>query len=130
MRSRRGFLGTVLALIGLVAVAPAAEAVESVPDRVADDPLLGLDLWEHGYEVGERMGYEGAKLIVVPSAVVAGALYDFMGHLTSGEPMTLGRSYTVLSLMGAFEEWAKERGLDVNNADVQGWADRLSTDPT
>lgn len=171
MRSRRGFLGTVLALIGLTAVAPVADAgadgaedyrlwrgpdgtyaflnprgeiydgpptrvmldtLEAFPSRVPDDSATSIhqhpypDDWEDRYKLGRAVGQGRVRVDSAPSAVVAGALYDFMGRLTTQDtPLILSSHHSVYDLMEAFTAWAKERGLDVDNADVLGWADRL-----
>ncbi len=53
---------------------------------------------------------------------IAGALYDFMGHLTTREDVTIASArHTPNDLLDAFCEWAAKRGLDPNDADVEHW---------
>ena len=73
------------------------------------------------------MAAERAVLINTQRAIVVGALYDFMGWLTTrDEPITVSRSHTVYAVMDSFQAWAKERGLDINAADVEHWQKRLA----
>lgn len=59
--------------------------------------------------------------------LIAGALYDFMGRLTTGEEeITLSGHHEPHRLLAIFEAWAAERRLNVANADVQHWSFRIS----
>lgn len=85
------------------------------------------DVYAKGYLDGLDQQMQGIKRLDVPSAVVVGALYDFMGRLTTlDEPITVSRSHTVYGVMDAFQAWATDRGLDINVADIQHWQERLS----
>ena len=55
-------------------------------------------------------------------SIVAGALYDFVGHLTT-LPTTIkaGASETVYDVFDTFKAWAMKRGLDIDKAMVEDW---------
>lgn len=54
--------------------------------------------------------------------VIAGALFDFMGHLTTRDKViTLGASEEAGAAVEAIEEWAATRGLSLDEAAVGGW---------
>ena len=55
-------------------------------------------------------------------SIIAGALFDFMGHLTT-LPKTIktGDIHTPHDLLNVFTVWAKERGLNIEKAMVQDW---------
>ena len=55
-------------------------------------------------------------------SIIAGAIFDFMGHLTT-LPKTIkaGGSETPYDVMDAFKMWAHTRGLDIEKAMVQDW---------
>lgn len=56
------------------------------------------------------------------SRTVAGALYDFLGYLTSLEkPIRLGSSCNANPAINALKQWAKERDFNIEDADVQTW---------
>lgn len=58
--------------------------------------------------------------------IVAGALYDFMGRLMTGEEeLTLSGHHEPHRLLEIFAAWAAERGLDIHDADVQHWSDEI-----
>lgn len=60
-------------------------------------------------------------------AAIRGALFDFMGFLTTREePIEVGASHDATLLMDLFTEWAESRDLDINGpTDVEGWRDHL-----
>jgi hypothetical protein len=59
-------------------------------------------------------------------ALIAGALFDFMGHLTCREErLTLSSRDLATPAVAALGEWAKKRGLDLNVADVPDWHNAL-----
>ena len=58
--------------------------------------------------------------------LIAGALYDFMGRLTSQpDEITLSSHHEPHRLLEIFSEWAAERRLNVEDADVQHWQFRI-----
>ncbi len=67
----------------------------------------------------------------VPEAVVASALFDFGGYLTTLEKSVSFGSYENASpMVEHLQEWARIRGLSLDKADVIGWPDMLSAAPS
>ena len=59
--------------------------------------------------------------------IVAGALFDFIGFLTTrSEVIKLGASELAPPALEALEEWAKSRGLNLDPAAVVEWQDQLT----
>lgn len=59
---------------------------------------------------------------------IAGALFDFLGFLTTSERQWKFSAYDEASpAVEALEQWAKKRGLSLDEADVSGWRAALST---
>lgn len=56
---------------------------------------------------------------------IAGALFDFCGYITTVEEFVVGSSQTPHVLMEHMNAWAKLRGLDLNEADVESWNQNL-----
>ncbi len=55
--------------------------------------------------------------------VVAGALFDFAGFLTTrDEPITASARHDATPWVDAIREFASMRGLDISDADVTGWS--------
>lgn len=53
---------------------------------------------------------------------IAGALFDFLGFLTTRDvPTTFGASHDATPAIELLAEWAKTRGLSLDDADVGGW---------
>lgn len=60
-------------------------------------------------------------------AVIAGALFDFIGYLTTRpEPLTVGSSSECTPALELLEAWAGDRGLELDYAAVQGWTGALN----
>jgi len=65
-----------------------------------------------------------------PSNVVAGAIFDFAGYLTTRpESMPVGSSKDAGPMVGHIQKWAKQRNLSLDNADVKGWQDVTEAEP-
>ena len=59
-------------------------------------------------------------------AVIAGARFDFAGYLTMlPETMPVGACEPATPMVDALQAWAKKRGLNLEDADVSGWRQRL-----
>jgi len=53
---------------------------------------------------------------------IAGALFDFVGYLTSMEKaITFGCKYNVPEALECLSKWAEERKFDLDDADVKNW---------
>ena len=56
---------------------------------------------------------------------IAGALFDFMGYLTSvPKSVNVGSSHDAGKMLDLFDKWRSNRNLDINNADVTDWDGR------
>jgi hypothetical protein len=65
----------------------------------------------------------------VPHPVIAGMLFDFMGWLTSREArLTLSSTDDASPAVEAITEFAKMRGLSLDDARVQDWQDGITKD--
>lgn len=54
--------------------------------------------------------------------VIAGALFDFLGFLTTRDkPTSFGATRNASPAVKLLQEWANKRGLDLDGADVEGW---------
>lgn len=62
--------------------------------------------------------------------IVAGALFDFAGRLTTlPTPLTVWTGAEAPLLLSVLGEWAADRGLDLDQADVAGWQKSLAEPP-
>lgn len=53
---------------------------------------------------------------------IAGALFDFLGHLTTmPKPLTVGSSQLAPPALDELQKWADKRGLSLDDADVLNW---------
>jgi len=60
------------------------------------------------------------------SDIVAGALFDFCGRLsTMARTLKVGSSEDPSELLAILRKWAEQRGLDINHADVQDWEKKI-----
>ena len=59
--------------------------------------------------------------------LVSGALFDFLAYLTSlKDPIIVGSSEDVLPALDSLVEWAKKRGLDIeDDPDINGWERKI-----
>jgi hypothetical protein len=59
-------------------------------------------------------------------SVVLGALYDFMGFLTSDDhTITVGAQHSVTEIMEAFGEWSKRVGITAPTAEIEAWRSKV-----
>jgi hypothetical protein len=55
-------------------------------------------------------------------SIVAGALYDFLGHLTTlDQNLVVGATKNPTTALDELQRWAYKRGLDIETAQVQDW---------
>ena len=74
---------------------------------------------------------QAGKVEPVAHAIIAGALFDFMGYLTSrAERIVLSASDDASPAIDAIRDFAQKRGLSLDDALVREWIDELSTAPT
>ena len=63
----------------------------------------------------------------VEHTVIAGALFDFMGYLTSlKKRIVLSASDDAAPAVAAIRDFAEKRGLSLNDAQVREWIDALA----
>lgn len=63
-------------------------------------------------------------------AIVAGALFDFLGFLTTSKRRwTFSGSDEAGPAVEALEQWAAKRGLHLDEAIVEGWMEKLRAAP-
>lgn len=62
--------------------------------------------------------------------LIAGALYDFLGHLTSMEkPIAFGANEWATPAVDALVQFAEKRGLTLNNPAIEKWTESLASAP-
>lgn len=67
---------------------------------------------------------------VAEQSVIAGALFDFIGFLTTRDSnTTLGATSPAAPAVDLLSEWAETRSLALDDADVSDWQSRISTAP-
>jgi hypothetical protein len=89
-------------------------------------PVQGCDFCKHPLYAGTKCKNCGAAPVQEPVAyqVIAGALFDFMGWLTSrNERLVLSSADNASPAVEAITEFAKMRGLSLDDARVQDWQD-------
>lgn len=53
---------------------------------------------------------------------IAGALFDFIGYLTTlKEPVTFSSKHECPLALKCLEKWAKKRNFSLEDADVKNW---------
>jgi hypothetical protein len=58
-----------------------------------------------------------------PAPAIAGALFDFLGFLTTSERRwTFSSTDDAGPAVAALEQWASKRSLSLDDADVEGWS--------
>jgi hypothetical protein len=108
-------------------------------EHYSEDQLDLVEMgWSYGYDAGRAveqsldkkaenasdlgLDYEPVQQEPVAHAVIAGALFDFMGWLTSRkERLVLSSADNASPAVEAITEFAKMRGLSLNDAKVQDW---------
>jgi len=56
---------------------------------------------------------------------IAGALFDFCGYLTTlKKEITVGSKNFASPIIDHLQKWARERGLNLEDADVKNWDKR------
>jgi len=82
---------------------------------------------EHASAVGASLAESARKdTAKAQAAIVAGALFDFAGFLTTRPTVfAVGSSQHPSPVLDAIKEWAALRGLSLDEADVQTWTEAL-----
>ena len=106
-----------------IATAEHAEAALAFIQRqLTEQDILGQNMWRE--ELKKRMETEAALAGCVEDVDnrVAGALYDFMGWLTTrSTKLTLSDTDNCTPAVDAIVDFAKMRGLNLENAKVNEW---------
>lgn len=89
-------------------------------------PMPAVTPAEFAADIGQMLAAPAA-----PSAseVVAGALFDFLGYLTTlpkASPVTFSSSHEATPAVEHLRTWAGSRNLQLEPADVSGWSHRLA----
>lgn len=106
-------------------------SLEHLSPTAIPDPKIILDVLSVLKGVNElirdlRGPQDNARDASNTQRAVAGALYDFLGRLTSLKPaIMMGATVEVTPALDELVKWAEERGLDLTHADVNGWMRRL-----
>jgi len=101
-------------------------ALLKIPSRDCDCTSLDR-MAENARELG--LDYEPVQEPVAHS-IVAGALFDFMGWLTTRrERLVLSSSDDAAPAADAIKDFAQMRSLSINDAQVQEWQKHLATPP-
>ena len=85
-------------------------------------------VWEAIYTIKKVLAQPEQE--PVAHSVVAGALFDFMGWLTSrNKRLTLSGADEASPAVEAIQEFSEKRGLSIKDAEVGFWTEFLSTPP-
>jgi len=105
-------------------------AITAIEARLSPQNELEAHWNEVRASYGARQAALEAKDAPVAHSVVAGALFDFMGWLTSREKRLILSSVDEASpAVEAITEFAKKRNLSLKYAEVGYWMEFLSTPP-
>jgi hypothetical protein len=109
----------------------AHQSAQQIPDLEAE--LLEV-LGGMGYTLGKMSPFvesaNSTAVVAEPEAavettqdrVIAGAVFDFLGFLTTRDkPTSFGATRNASPAVKLLQEWANKRGLDLVGADVEGW---------
>jgi hypothetical protein len=96
-----------------------------LPDHLNTQwPYLPHQLRARDIEVARVVLEQAGKVEPVAHAIIAGALFDFMGYLTSrAERIVLSASDDASPAIDAIRDFAKKRGLSLDDALVREWID-------
>jgi hypothetical protein len=106
----------------------AHKAAQTIPDLEAE---LRKVLGSMGYDLVARSPFVEPEAAVetTQDKVIAGALFDLLGFLTTRDkPTSFGATRNASPAVELLQEWANKRGLDLDGADVEGWHSRPSKD--
>ena len=99
------------------------------PDTHCFDDDTGKDVWSHSAEQMQAYALAAIEAQGVPN-LIAGALYDFLGHLTTMEkPIAFGATEWAVPAMDALVSFAEKRRLTLNSPAIENWAESLAAAP-
>jgi hypothetical protein len=104
--------------------APAAPAEPvMLVDGLTPHQFALRELYEFQQATGCDTAAEFAAAPAAPSTAIAGALFDFLGFLTTSERRwTFSSTDDAGPAVAALEQWAAKRSLSLDDADVEGWS--------
>ena len=89
--------------------------------RIGDDPIPATEFWDAAWQAAQAQAGDGEPE-AAQDKVIAGALFDFLGFLTTRDkPTAFGATRNASPAVKLLQEWANKRGLDLDGADVEGW---------
>ena len=97
--------------------------------RIAD---LEAQLSAIGAGGVEPLRKQAAAPQAVPASVIAGAVFDFAGYLTTlphKEAIHCSEVHEAVPMVKAITEWCKRRNLTTDGAKVKTWRDHLAEAP-
>jgi hypothetical protein len=96
-------------------------------DKVQDETDMLTIAYLDGYERGKKEALAQPEQELVAHSVIAGALFDFMGWLTSRkERIVLSSADNAAPAADAIRDFAKMRDLSLYNAQVETWREALA----
>ena len=96
------------------------------PDTHCFDDDTGKDVWSHSAEQMQAYALAAIEAQGVPD-LIAGALYDFLGHLTSMEkPIAFGATEWATPAIDALVSFAEKRRLTLCNPTIEDWTESLA----
>jgi hypothetical protein len=106
-------------------------AIKERDERIEAEHLDVLDRQRTVQDLKDKLRWRDAEveqLRKVAEAAVSGALFDFVGRLTTlSEPLTCSEKHDATLVLVVLKEWAKERNLSLEDADVLGWNTTLAS---
>ena len=98
--------------------------------NITDNGFGGYDSqWTEGALAGWEAAQAQAAVEPVPDDIVAGALYDFLGYLTTRRTrITMSDRDDAVPAVDALVDWSKTRNINLTEARVRDW-NRYTSQP-
>ena len=98
--------------------------------NITDNGFGGYDSqWTEGALAGWQAAQAQAAVEPVPDDIVAGALYDFLGYLTTRRTrITMSDRDDAGAAVDALVDWSKTRNINLTEARVRDW-NRYTSQP-
>jgi len=110
-------------------IAELEDATDIAIERIAE---LESQLEAIGAGGVEPLRKPAAAQQAVPASVIAGAVFDFAGYLTTlphKEAIHCSEAHEAAPMVEAITEWCKRRNLTTDGAKVETWRDHLAEAP-
>ena len=118
---------------GMARLKEAQDKKLAQPDQeqlMSDQINYGMSVTQGGKRIDPMSIYKEPEQEPVAHSVVAGALFDFMGWLTSrNKRLTLSGADEASPAVEAIQEFSEKRGLSLKDAEVGFWTEFLFTPP-